>query len=329
VGNEVIGANDGLSHVINMANQVAPQDSPVLLLGETGTGKEVIARHIHRQSRRSEGPFIKVDCGAIQENLVEAELFGHEKGSFTGAIADHRGRFERAMDGTIFLDEIGELPPSIQTKLLRVLQDREFERVGGSEVLSTNVRVIAATHRNLDGMVRNGEFRDDLWYRLNVFPVFIPPLRERKQDIADLAHYFVQRKVKEMNLVEIPTLGRGAINQLTAYNWPGNVRELQNIIERAIILSNGRPLSFPGMASPTDIETAATRSHDSERFPTLNNVMIDHIVHALNLTRGKVGGTDGAAQLLDIQPGTLRARMRKLGIPFGRKFRPNLPLNIS
>jgi DNA-binding NtrC family response regulator len=159
--------------------------------------------------------------------------------------------------------------------------------------------------------------------------VFIPPLRERKQDIADLAHYFVQRKVKEMNLVEIPTLGYGAIDQLTAYSWPGNVRELQNIIERAIILSNGRPLSFPGLASPSETDAAATRSHDSERFPTLNNVMIDHIVHALNLTRGKVGGTDGAAQLLDIQPGTLRARMRKLGIPFGRKFRPNLPLNIS
>ena len=319
VGDEVIGANNGLSHVVNMANQVAPQDSPVLLLGETGTGKEVIARHIHKQSRRAEGPFIKVDCGAIQENLVEAELFGHEKGSFTGAVSEHRGRFERATDGTIFLDEIGELTSSIQTKLLRVLQDREFERVGGSEVISTNVRVIAATHRNLDGMVRNGEFREDLWYRLNVFPLFIPPLRERKQDIADLAHYFVQRKVKEMNLVEIPTLGHGAIDQLTAYDWPGNVRELQNIIERAIILSGGRPLSFPGLASPSEIDAAATRRHNSGRLPSLNDVMKDHIVHAMNLAKGKVGGTDGAARMLDIQPGTLRARMRKMDIPFGRK----------
>ena len=320
VGDEVIGAKSGLNHVVNMANQVAPQDSPVLLLGETGTGKEVIARHIHNQSRRAEGPFIKVDCGAIQENLVEAELFGHEKGSFTGAVSEHRGRFERATDGTIFLDEIGELTPSIQTKLLRVLQDREFERVGGSEVISTNVRVIAATHRNLDGMVRNGEFREDLWYRLNVFPLFIPPLRERKQDIAELAHYFVQRKVKEMNLVEIPTLGHGAIDQLTAYDWPGNVRELQNIIERAIILSGGRPLSFPGLAGPSEIDGAATRRHNSGEFPTLDDVMKDHIVHAMNLAKGKVGGTDGAARMLDIQPGTLRARMRKMDIPFGRKI---------
>jgi transcriptional regulator with GAF, ATPase, and Fis domain len=329
VGDEVIGAKGGLSFVMNMANQVAPQDSPVLLLGETGTGKEVIARHIHSQSRRSEGPFIKVDCGALQENLAEAELFGHDKGSFTGAIAEHRGRFERAMDGTVFLDEIGELPLSIQLKLLRVLQDREFERIGGSEVIRTNARVIAATHRNLDLMVQNRKFRKDLWYRLNVFPVYIPPLRERKQDIADLAHHIVQRKAKEMNLVEIPTLGNGAIDQLTAYNWPGNVRELNNVIERGITLSNGRPLSFPGLASPSEVDAAATLIYDSGRFPTLNNVMIDHIVHALNLTRGKVGGTDGAARLLDIQPGTLRARMRKLGIPFGRKFRPNLPLNIS
>lgn len=319
VADKVIGARGGLSHVINMANQVAPQDSPVLLLGETGTGKEVVARHIHSQSRRAEGPFIKVDCGAIQENLVEAELFGHEKGSFTGAVSEHRGRFERAMDGTIFLDEIGELPPSIQIKLLRVLQDKEFERVGGSEVIKTNVRVIAATHRNLDGMVRSREFREDLWYRLNVFPVYIPPLRERKQDIADLAHYFVKRKVKEMNLAEIPTLGRGAIDQLTAYDWPGNVRELQNIIERAIILSGGLPLSFPDLSTSSEIDAAASRRYDSGRFPTLNDAMTDHIVHAMNLAKGKVGGKDGAAQLLDIQPGTLRARMRKLGIPFGRK----------
>ena len=321
VGHKVIGAGGGLKSVMENVNRVATLESPVLLLGETGTGKEVMARYIHNNSNRSDGPFIKVDCGTIPENLVEAELFGHERGAFTGAIKERRGRFERAMDGTIFLDEIGELNKSIQVNLLRVLQDKEFERIGGSQTIKANVRVIAATHRNLERMVDKGEFREDLWYRLNVFPVHIPPLRERKEDIPELTNFFVRRKVKEMNLVEIPTIEPGSIDQLMNYHWPGNIRELQNIIERAIILSGGKPLRFTDMMSAPSVETVRYTTPLKGNVRTLNGVMRDHITHVLEITQGKVGGKGGAAQLLDIEPNTLRARMKKLGIPFGRHIK--------
>ena len=243
-GQEIIGADFGLSSVMELVSRVATLGSPVVLLGETGVGKELIANAIHKASNRRDNPLVTINCGTIPPTLIESELFGHEKGAFTGAVAQKRGRFERANTGTLFLDEIGELSPDAQVKLLRVLQSKEFERVGGTSAIRVDVRIIAATHRNIENMVKEGTFREDLWYRINVFPIIIPPLRQRKVDIPSLAHHFIEKKSREIGLYPTPPLAEGAMQQLLSYSWPGNVRELENVVERALILSRGNALSF-------------------------------------------------------------------------------------
>jgi len=325
VGEEIIGADFGLKGVMEMVRQVAPLPSPVLLTGETGTGKEVIARAVHSLSSRRDGPFIKVNCGAIPESLVDSELFGHEKGAFTGALALKRGRFERAGGGTIFLDEVGELVPEVQVRLLRVLQEKEIERVGGDSPIQVDIRVIAATNRNLEEMVDAGKFRDDLYFRLKVFPIVIPPLRERKGDIPSLVHYFMQKKEHEMGITAAPSLAPGALERLINYSWPGNVRELENAVERALILSRGNALAFDEFKPQHERAMASAPQQiplrQPERAPdslALDAAMTSHIMQVLHHTGGRINGPGGAAELLEINPSTLRKRMRKLGIPFGR-----------
>ena len=326
-GDEVIGADFGLKRVMEMVHQVAPLMSPVLLLGETGTGKEVVANAIHALSSRRNGPLIKVNCGAIPDNLMDSELFGHEKGAFTGALSRKRGRFERAQNGTIFLDEVGELNPEAQVRLLRVLQEKEIERVGGTESISVDIRILAATHRDLEEMVREGSFREDLYFRLKVFPIVLPPLRERKEDIPLLVQHFLLKKSREMGLRRAPVFGPGALDRLVEYPWPGNVREIENAVERALILSRGRPLSFHDLDGPA---ASSGTTHQAESGPgvagvqpeetlALDALVSHHIQRILDLTGGKVGGKQGAAELLEVNPSTLRKKMRKLGIPFGRK----------
>jgi len=321
-GDEVIGSDFGLRSVMEMVKQVAPIDSPVLLLGETGTGKEVIANAIHYSSPRRDGPFIKVNCGAIPETLLDSELFGHEKGAFTGAISQKRGRFERANKGTIFLDEIGELPAQAQVRLLRVLQTKEIERVGGTTYIPVDVRIISATNRNLQEMIASGRFREDLWFRLNVFPIMIPPLRQRREDIPSLLHHLIDRKSKELRLAKRPVLPTGAIDRLRAYDWPGNVRELENLIERALIQSRGGGmLSFETLLTP-QVPGGREVTGDAGRNRTvlsLDEINAQHIRQALEMAGGKINGPGGAAQILGLNPNTLRSRMNKLGIPFGRK----------
>jgi len=324
-GEEIIGSQFGLKGVMEKVRQVASLDSPVLLLGETGTGKEVIANAIHYSSHRKDGPFIKVNCGAIPETLLDSELFGHEKGAFTGAIGQKRGRFERADKGTIFLDEIGELPLQAQVRLLHVLQNKEIERVGGTSPIPVNVRIISATHRDLEEMISSQRFREDLWFRLNVFPISLPPLRERREDIPELVYYFIKRKSLELKLRERPALPAGVMDQLIAYDWPGNVRELGNMIERALIQRRGGVLSFETLSAPP-----ASRAHEAapdegpnRPLPSLEEMNIQHIRQALEKAGGKINGPGGAAQLLGINPNTLRKRMIKLGIPHGKKsWRP-------
>ena len=326
-GEEIIGADFGLRGVMEMVRQVAPLSSPVLLLGETGTGKEVIAGAIHNLSPRKDGPFIVVNCGAIPENLVDSELFGHEKGAFTGALSRKRGRFERANEGTVFLDEVGELRPEAQVRLLRVLQEKEIERVGGTEPIKVDIRVIAATHRDLETMIRNGKFRDDLYFRLNVFPIIIPPLRERRGDIPSLVHHFMQKKSREMGLKGMPSLAQGALERLMDYFWPGNIRELENLVERSLILNRGEFLSFNDFQAPLKPKRSYEQKMETILHPdnqdvdslALDAIMSGHIRRVLDMTSGRVGGKQGAAHLLNINPSTLRKRMRKLGIPFGRK----------
>jgi transcriptional regulator with GAF, ATPase, and Fis domain len=320
-GDEIVGEKFGLSAVMHMVQQVAPRDSPVLLLGETGVGKEVVANAIHYSSPRRSGPLIKVNCGAIPEGLIDSELFGHEKGAFTGATAMKRGRFERAHGGTIFLDEVGELPAAAQVRLLRVLQEKQIERVGGAEPVPVDVRIVTATNRDLEGMARQGEFRKDLWYRINVFPIRIPPLRERKADIPAFVYYFIGRKTREMNLRAQPVLAQGTLERLQQYDWPGNVRELENVVERELIRSQSdnaeQPLRFE------EIIVGRSRSHapdspDRAAPRDLNGVLRSHLVQTLRATRGRIQGPAGAAALLGMHPSTLRHRLRKLGIPFGR-----------
>jgi transcriptional regulator with GAF, ATPase, and Fis domain len=325
-GDTIVGADFGLKNVMEMVAQVAPLESPVLLMGETGTGKEIIANAIHFSSPRRNNPYITVNCGAIPDNLVDSELFGHEKGAFTGAIARKRGRFERADTGTIFLDEVGELPPAAQVRLLRVLQHQKIERVGGTEHIPVNVRIISATHRNLEEMVRSGEFREDLWFRLNVFPILIPPLRQRIEDIPALLAHFVERKSKELKIRNPPALTPEMVTKLQGYNWPGNVRELENLVERALILSQ-----MPGGHGRLKIETPAgipalgkTTVHEKPgdgKLQPLDKVIAAHIEKALYHSGGKIEGKHGAANLLALHPSTLRGRMRKLGIVHGKKGR--------
>jgi formate hydrogenlyase transcriptional activator len=315
-GDEVIGAKFGLKDVMLKVEQVSALDSPVIIFGETGVGKDIIANMIHYSSLRANGPFISVNCGAIPDSLIDSELFGHEKGAFTGAMANKKGRFERANKGTIFLDEISELPPQAQVRLLRVLQNREIERVGGVETISLDIRIIAATNRNLQQMVSEGLFREDLWFRLNVFPIFIPPLRERKTDIPALVQHFVILKSKEMKLPDIPILEQGAIEPLQTYDWPGNVRELANVVERSLITNPKGPINFTSVQLPG---ASFDKKRDPEKTDALDAVMADHIRQVLLKTDGRVNGLGGAAELLEVHPNTLRNRMDKLGISYGGK----------
>ncbi|MBT8347273.1 MAG: sigma 54-interacting transcriptional regulator [Desulfofustis sp.] len=317
-GDEMIGARFGLRDTTQMIHQVAALDSPVLIMGETGTGKDVIANAIHYSSARSEGPFVSVNCGGIPDTLMDSELFGHEKGAFTGALSQKRGRFERAHNGTIFLDEIGELPLQAQTRLLRVLQTKEIERVGGVDTISLDIRIIAATNRDLEAMVKEEEFREDLWFRLNVFPIRVPPLRERTVDIPALIQHSINLKAKELKLASIPSIAPGAIEAAMRYRWPGNVRELQNVIERALILNPQGPLTFQGLGAQTPHPKVPAEISPVGSY-NLDETISHHISRVLEITNGRINGPDGAAQLLGVNPSTLRNRMKKLKIDYGRK----------
>ncbi len=330
VGEQIVGADFGLREVIRQVRQVAATETPVLITGETGVGKDLIASAIHLASRRSGGPFVPVNCGAIPAALLDSELFGHEKGAFTGALARRLGRFERAHKGTILLDEIGEMPLEAQVRLLRVLQNREIERVGGTERIPVDIRIIAATNRDLPRMVAEGGFREDLLFRLAVVPIAVPPLRDRAGDLPALVRFFIKRKTGELKLAQMPTLAEEAIGQLMAYDWPGNVRELENVIERAMILNPDGPLRFSGLGSPTGADTGAsagsgtarTPRHDADRRDmNLDRAVADHLRRVLAMTEGKLHGPGGAAERLGVNPNTLRYRLSKLGIPAGRDWR--------
>jgi formate hydrogenlyase transcriptional activator len=310
----IVGSSPALRAVLDQVRRVAPTDCTVLIGGETGTGKELIAHAIHMHSERRNRPFVKVNCAAIPAELLESELFGHEKGSFTGAVAQRIGRFESAHGGTLFLDEIGELPLHLQTKLLRVLQEQEFERVGGTRTIQVDVRIVAATNQDLKKMVAENRFRADLYYRLAVFPVNVPPLRERREDIELLARHFVEKHARRMgrHIDSIPT---HLVEALTNYDWPGNIRELQNAIERSVVLSNGPELHLDlpeivGRSAPMVLHgKAANVTELSERA---------RILQVLKETRGQVGGPGGAADRLGLKRTTLQSRMRKYNI--GRFF---------
>ncbi len=317
---EIIGSESGLKKIMAMVRKVAALDSPVLLLGETGVGKGVIASAIHQLSPRRKGPFITVNSGAIPETLMDSELFGHERGAFTGAIERKRGRFELAHQGTIFLDEIGEMPLPVQIRMLRVVQEKTIERVGGTKSIPVDIRIIVATHRNLWDMVKSGQFRQDLLFRLNVFPVRIIPLRERKEDIPLLVHYFIQKKSWELKLPAIPELASGSLDRLVQYSWPGNVRELENVIEREMILNSRGPLFFNRL-SPEEMrpESPVEASSGTGQLQKLDEVMASHILRALKISSGIIHGPAGAAALLGVNPNTLRSRMEKLGISYKKR----------
>ena len=317
-GQKIIGIETGLKEVMTRVRKVAQLDTPVMLLGETGVGKEIFVSAIQKLSARADKPFIKVNCGAIPPELIDSELFGHEKGAFTGASSSKRGRFERAHTGTIFLDEIGELPLQAQVRMLRVLQQKEIERVGGEEVVSVDIRIITATNRDLLKMVAQGGFREDLYYRLSVFPIHIPPLRHRKQDIPALVDFFIVGKMREFGIHRKPPLAPGARERLQSYDWPGNVRELQNLVERELILRHEDALRF-GELPGHEIAPLSPTDPLSPRIYSLDEVMARHIKRALTMAKGRIQGVGGAAELLSINPSTLRKRMRKLGIDFGRK----------
>ncbi len=315
---KIVGAEFGLKSVMNQVLKVAPLSSPVLLFGETGTGKELIANAIHNFSPRNNGPLIKVNCGAIPDSLIDSELFGHEKGAFTGALFQQRGRFERANGGTIFLDEVCELPHHAQVRLLRVLQEKEIERVGGTRPIKIDLRIISATNKDLKSLVNAKLFRDDLYYRLCVVPINIPPLRERKMDIPALIEYFMRKKAKEIGLHFMPELVPGTLEKIVEYSWPGNVRELSNAVERAIIIHGDKPLCFEDIVGIQQSKESEPAPLKEGSYLTLRNIEEMHIRQAMEKTGGKIEGPDGAAALLDMNPGTLRSKMRKLGIPFGK-----------
>jgi formate hydrogenlyase transcriptional activator len=321
---EIVGQSRTLAEVIEKVKLVASTDSSVLILGETGTGKELVARAVHSNSERRDRPLVKVSCAALPVGLIESELFGHEKGAFTGASDRRIGRFELANGGTIFLDEIGDMPPDLQVKLLRVLQEHEFERLGGSNLIKVDVRVIAATNRNLLRSVAEGTFRQDLYYRLNVFPIQLPPLRERSEDIPPLVHYFVRRFSLKIGR-KVTRIQRETIDRLVSYAWPGNVRELENVIERAVILSRGIELEvapdvLPEIAAVALTQAAAPRPAPEEKSPavplpqSIDQVERNHILEVLMRTNWRIEGADGAAALLNLNPSTLRSRMKKLGV---------------
>ncbi len=311
---EIVGDSPPIRRVLESVEQVAATDATVLITGETGTGKELIARAIHRLSPRSRGPLVKFNCAAIPHTLLASELFGHERGAFTGAVARRKGRFEQANGGTLFLDEIGELPPEMQVMLLRVLQDREFERLGGGETVRVDLRIVAATNRDLAEDVRAGRFRSDLYYRLNVFPVHLPPLRERAEDVPLLTSHFAAKHGERFGRA-ISRIDRRAMNLLASYHWPGNVRELENVIERAVILSRNGALRV----EPDVLPGATVVGGVNERLQTQEREAIES---ALRASRGRISGPNGAAKALGLAPSTLEFRIKRLGIDKFR-FRAN------
>jgi formate hydrogenlyase transcriptional activator len=309
---QIIGNSPALEAVLEQVEQVAPTDSTVLIQGETGTGKELFARAIHNLSARCGRPFVKLNCAAIPFDLLESELFGHERGAFTGAIAQKVGRFELADKGTLFLDEVGDIPPGLQPKLLRVLQEQEFERLGSTRTHQVDVRLVAATNRNLVDMVKRNEFRSDLYYRLNVFPVPLPPLRERRGDIPALVEHFVEIYARRMGK-QIEHISPETMSAVMAFPWPGNIRELQNFIERSVIVTSGNVLQplLASLTSAAEVESVgAITLEDAER---------DHICKILEQTRWVVAGPNGAAARLGIKRSTLYFRMQKLGISRSKK----------
>lgn len=328
----VVGADAGLKAVMERVALVAPSELPILILGDTGTGKEVIARAIHSRSPRAKQPFLRVNCGAIPPELIDSQLFGHERGSFTGALDQRKGWFERANGGTLFLDEIGELPLAAQVRLLRVLQEHQIERVGGQQTMDVDVRIVAATHRDLATMVHDRTFREDLWYRINLFPILLPRLCERVMDIPDLAKHFAKKAANNFGVPYAEPTAED-IQRLQSYPWPGNVRELQAVIDRAVILGRGHhldiatalgsgfmlqsPTSFPVEFPKPVVSPAALTTNDSSCL-SLNDAIKQHIERALVLAQGKIEGSGGAAERLEINPHTLRAKMRKLGIEWAQ-----------
>jgi len=314
---EMIGGSPQMRHLSEQVAVVAPTNATVLILGESGTGKELVAREIHNASSRRDGPMVRVNCAAVPRDLFESEFFGHVKGAFTGALRDRVGRFELGHGGTLFLDEVSEIPIELQSKLLRAIQEGEYERVGGNRTLQTDVRLVAATNRNLAEEVRKGKFREDLYYRLNVFPITLAPLRERKSDIPALTAHFLERACKEFKK-PLSLLSGEALAALKAYDWPGNVRELQNVVERAVITARDAFISFelPSSSDPRHpaekpVHHAALQVRTNEELREAERA---NILAALNKTRWKVYGRGGAAELLGLKPGTLAARMKKLGL---------------
>ena len=321
---DLVGQSAALRHIVSQIDVVAPTEASVLILGETGTGKELVAHEIHRRSARKEGPLVRVNCASIPRELFESEFFGHVKGSFTGAVKDRAGRFETAEGGTIFLDEVGEIPLDIQNKLLRVLQEKRYERVGSDVTRRADVRIVAATNRDLKKAVAAGRFREDLYYRLNVFPIQVPPLRERLDDIPLLAKHFVELSSRELKCAK-PRLTRAAVARLQNYDWPGNVRELRNLIERAVILARGGALDFdlpitgqPAPAAPPSVQPAlAAGSAAQPKFLTeaeLQRRERENLLLVLEAANWKIKGPDGASELLGVKPTTLLSRMEKWGL---------------
>jgi hydrogenase-4 transcriptional activator len=321
----LIGGDTGLAAVMTRARIVSRSSAPVLLFGETGTGKEIVARAIHEHSPFRSGPFRRVNCGAIPSELIDSELFGHEPGAFTGAVARRKGWFEQADSGTLFLDEIGELSLAAQVRLLRVVQESEVVRVGGERPMRVNVRIVAATHRDLPGMVEKQTFREDLYYRLSVFPIVIPPLRDRPSDIRAFAEYFAERAANRFGLRPVP-VSDDDVRRLAEYQWPGNVREMAAVMDRAVLIGQGRTLNVASALGQGTLTPGTSPPRSADAAPTyiapLDDIIRQHIESALEATSGRIEGPHGAARLLRINPHTLRARMRKLKIDW-RGFRPS------
>jgi hydrogenase-4 transcriptional activator len=321
----IVGADSGLRAVMDRVELVVRSDVPVLIFGETGAGKELIARAIHTRSRRAAGPFLRVNCGAIPPELIDSQLFGHERGAFTGAVETRKGWFERADGGTLLLDEIGELPLAAQVRLLRIVQDGWLDRVGGHQSLNVDVRIVAATHRDLAAMVAEGKFREDLWYRIAVFPIVLPPLRERREDIPELARHFAQRAAKRFGLYPVMPTAED-LELLASYPWPGNIRELGTVIDRAAILGDGKRLEVAkalGVAADHAVPQTESQRPIAPQVAASDILPLDTIIRqsietALERTKGRIEGPHGVAALLNVNPHTLRARMRKLGIDWKR-----------
>ena len=309
----IIGTSSVMQHIFYLIRQVAPMDTSVLVLGETGTGKEGVANAIHRLSTRKNKAFVKVNCAALPAQLIESELFGHEKGAFTGAIDKRIGKFEQADGGTIFLDEIGEMPVDLQVKLLRVLQEREIERIGGKGSVKVNVRIIAATSRNLEKEIATGNFRLDLYYRLHVFPIQMPPLRERKEDIPLLVSHFIQMYASRTGKV-IEELAPAVLNDIVAYHWPGNVRELQHLMERSILLTRDSVIRKVDLPVSMEASPGMMQTVTGQQIKTITELEREHILHVLKVCNYKIAGPGGAAELLNLPPTTLASKMKKLGI---------------